>query len=96
MSLQQVLTILKELKPEIRQQYHAELKGVFGSYAREETRKDSDLDILAEFQESATLFDLAAMGDFLEEALHCKVDILSHRAIREELKPSIYQELIAL
>ena len=96
MSLQQILRILNDLKPAIRRQYHAELKGVFGSYAREETRQDSDLDILAEFQESATLFDLAAMGDFLEETLHCKVDILSHRAIREELKPSIYEELITI
>jgi len=42
-------------------------KSNFGSYAREEAHQDSDLDILAEFHEEATLLDLAAMGNFLEE-----------------------------
>ena len=96
MLLEQHLKILKSLKGEVRQSYKADLKGVFGSYVRGEAREDSDIDILVEFQEGATLFDLAGMGNFLEEKLQCKVDIVSQRAIREELKPYIYNELISL
>ena len=96
MFLEQHLKILKSLKSEVRQAYKANLKGVFGSYVRDEAKEDSDIDILVEFQEGATLFDLAGVGNFLEEKLQCKVDIVSQRAIREELKPYIYNELISV
>nr|MBC8234936.1 nucleotidyltransferase domain-containing protein [bacterium] len=56
MLLEQHLRILKSLKGEVRQTYKADLKGVFGSYVRGEAKEDSDIDILVEFQEGATLF----------------------------------------
>jgi hypothetical protein len=49
--------------------------------------------VLVEFLEGATLFDLAGLGDFLEEKLCCKVDIVSQRAIRKEIEPYIYGDL---
>lgn len=60
-----------------------------------EQKKNSDLDVLVEFLEGATLFDLAGLGNFLEEKLGCKVDVVSQRALREEIKPYVYKDLIA-
>ena len=87
MTKNQILKTLESLKPQVRRKYKAELKGIFGSYSRGEEKKNSDLDVLVEFLEGATLFDLAGLGNFLEEKLGCKVDVVSQRALREEIKP---------
>lgn len=92
----QIFESLKSLKDDVRQRYKADLKGIFGSFARNEIREDSDIDIMVEFWTGATLLDLTGLGNFLEEKLHRKVDIVSHRAIRKELKANIYKDMIYL
>ncbi len=96
MKKEAILETLKSLKDEAQQIYKAELKGIFGSYARGEEKEDSDIDVLVEFLENATLFELVGLGDFLEEKLNCKIDIVSQRAIREEIRPYIYRNLMYL
>ncbi len=93
-TLEEVERILKDLKEEIREQYKAEIVGIFGSYARGEQKERSDVDILVRFFEGTTLFDFVGLGDFLEEKLGIKVDIVSENAIRKELKDRILQEVI--
>ena len=48
-------------KDEIRRRYRAEIKGIFGSYARGDFDADSDLDLLVDFDEGANLFDLIGL-----------------------------------
>lgn len=43
--------------------------GVFGSVVRGEQSKESDIDVLVDFQEDADLLDLVGLGLFLEERL---------------------------
>lgn len=83
-------------KDEIRRRYRAEIKGIFGSYARGDFRADSDLDLLVDFDAGADLFDLVGLQQFLEEKLGCKVDLVSRRSLREELRASILNEMISL
>ncbi len=96
MTLNKIKKSLQNLKAEVKQKYRAEMKGIFGSYARGESKQDSDIDLLVEFQKGATLLDLTGLGNFLEEKLQCKVDIVSERAVRKELKPYIYNEMVYL
>jgi len=96
MHLKQLMEILKDLKSEILHRYKAELKGVFGSHARGEAGEESDIDILAEFRDGATLFDLSGMRNFLEERLGHKVDVVCQSSIREEIKPYIYKDMVTL
>ena len=96
MGKEEILETLTSIKDEVRQKYKAELKGIFGSYARGEEKENSDIDVLVEFLENATLFELVGLGDFLEEKLHCKVDIVSQRAIRREIEPYIYSDMVYL
>jgi len=88
----EILSILKVLKSEIRQRYRAEVKGIFGSYVRGEQKAESDIDVLVEFSEGANLLDLTGLSIFLEEKLHCRVDVVPESAIRSELKDSILKE----
>lgn len=89
-----IIGILNFLKSEIRDNYKAEIIGIFGSYARGEQNKYSDVDILVRFYESATLFDLVGLSDLLEDKLKIKVDVVSERALRPELKNQILKEAI--
>ncbi|MDI6810290.1 MAG: nucleotidyltransferase family protein [archaeon] len=92
--LERIITILQSLEEQIKKDYKAEIMGVFGSYVRGEQKVSSDVDILVNFHEGATLFDLVGLADFLEEKLDVKVDIVSERAIREELKEQILKEVV--
>lgn len=92
----QIFEALENLKDEAHRQYKAKLIGIFGSYARGEAKEESDIDILVEFQKGATLLDLVGLGNFLEERLRHKVDVVSHRAVRQELRSHIYSGIVYL
>ena len=51
--IEEIKKIVAEEKDEIRQQYKAEIKAIFGSYARGDFHADSDLDLLVDFDEGA-------------------------------------------
>ena len=89
-----VINTIKNLENEIRNKFKARVKGVFGSYARDEQSENSDIDIIVKFFEGASLFDFVGLAEYLEEKLEKKVDILSERAIRQELYEQIMKEVI--
>ena len=95
-SLPEILATLRELKEEAGRKYKAELKGIFGSYARGEENPGSDLDVLVEFNEGANLLDLVGLSLFLEEKLHCSVDVVPQSALRKELKSDILKEAVSV
>lgn len=92
LSSSKILRILNGVKREARLKYKAQIKGVFGSYAKGEQRKESDIDVLVEFDEGANLLDLTGLSLFLEEKLNCHVDVVPESAIRKEIKESILRE----
>ena len=90
MNRQQIDTIIiNYLKP-----YQPQRIGIFGSYARHEQTKESDIDILVKFKDTISLFDLARMHRELSNLLGIKVDLLTEGALKnEKLKKYIYQDL---
>ena len=83
-------------KDESRRSFTAEIQGIFGSYARGDIHGDRDLDLMGDFDEGADLFDLVGLQQFLAEKLACKVDLVSRRSLREELRTSVLNEMINL
>ena len=94
--IEDIQKTVTDVKDEIRDRYKAEIKGIFGSYARGDFHADSDLDLLVDFDEGANLFDLVGLQQFLEEKLGCKVDLVSRRSLRAELRTSVLNEMISL
>ena len=92
----EVIEILSGLKVEIRKRFKADLKGIFGSFARSQATPDSDIDILVDFLPSANLFDMAELTLYLEDKLHRNIDLVPESGIRKELRQSIMQEAIML
>ena len=71
---------------------------IFGSYARGEETKKSDLDILVRFNESAkiSLFDYVRIMDKIEKLLHKKIDLVSEGGIMAFAKESIDNDKILI
>ena len=88
-----ILDTLREKKGEVERRYHVKRMGLFGSYSRGDQRAGSDIDILVDFYDTADLFDLAGLKNFLEEVFQARVDVIPSRALREELKPAVLADV---
>jgi predicted nucleotidyltransferase len=64
-SLEEVKKILAEHKQEILQKYGVKIIGIFGSYARGEQTKESDVDILVDIEDSVGLEFISAMYGYV-------------------------------
>ena len=69
---------------------------IFGSLARGETNKNSDLDLLVEFEGEKSLLDLAGLKIELESALDQNVDLLTYRSVSPLLRDIIQKEQIQI
>ncbi|NPA62522.1 MAG: nucleotidyltransferase family protein [Methanococci archaeon] len=67
---------------------------IFGSYARNEQKETSDIDILVEFDKKKSLLDLVRLKYELEEVLGKEVDILTYNSIHPLLKERILNEAV--
>jgi predicted nucleotidyltransferase len=62
---------------------------LFGSYVRGDNSKTSDIDILVELPDNATLFELGGLKVTLEEELNKKVDVITYKSMSPIIKDSI-------
>jgi uncharacterized protein len=96
MRSQDIKSKLEQLKPVLRERYQVKAIGFFGSYARGEQNRKSDIDVLVEFVEgnSVDLFDFIELEDFLTSQLGVKVDLATKNALRPLIKDQILKETI--
>jgi len=65
---------------------------LFGSFARDQARADSDVDLLVEFDSSKSLWDLVRIEREFSEQLGRKVDLLTPRSVSPHLRDRILAE----
>ena len=71
--------------------------GIFGSYARGEAKKGSDIDILIKFRRGRkSLLDLVHVERMLKEDIGRKVDVVEYCTIHPKLKEGILNEEVKL
>ena len=78
MNRHEVLSILSGFKREFAEEYRILEIGIFGSFARDEAKEDSDVDIVFQTDEP-NLFRTARMKQALESLLLRHVDLLRWR-----------------
>ena len=83
---------LTALKPVLYRDFYVRKIGYFGSFSRNEQTEDSDIDILVEFEKPLgwNFFDLQ---DLLEEKLNRKVDLVSTKAVKKQLRDVIFNQV---
>jgi len=90
---EEVLRILQQEKPELARRYGVKRLALFGSYARDDQRGDSDVDILVEVDPSIGL-GFVELAERIEEALGVRAEVVSRRAIKPRYWEVIKEELI--
>jgi hypothetical protein len=89
-----ILNKLKNLENVLNKKYRVKSIGLFGSYAKNMQKENSDIDLLVDFEEDADLFHLVGLSYYLKKIFKTNVDITSKSSIKEELKQSILQEVL--
>jgi len=83
-------------KAELRKKFKVKTIGVFGSYARGEQKRSSDIDILVEFEQPVGLFQFMALEDHLSDLFGIKVDLVSKKALKPHIGERILSEVVIL
>jgi len=92
-SVKKIESIKKKIIP-ILKKNKVSRAGIFGSYARGEETKDSDVDILVEF--NGSLLDLVDLEIGLRKILKKKVDLLTYAGISPYLQKRILDEEVRI
>jgi predicted nucleotidyltransferase len=95
-SLEEIKGLIEQYRPELKRQFHVEKIGVFGSYARGDEKKKSDVDFLVTFDEDISLFDHVDLTLYLKDLMGRKVDVIQHDNLRPELREYVLKDLIYL
>jgi predicted nucleotidyltransferase len=80
--------------PILEEEYHVKSVEIFGSYARGEQSRKSDLDLLITFSQPYSLWKLLDVKEFLSKKLRLKVDLVPKDSIKPMLKERIIQEAV--
>jgi len=89
MDKKEILALLRTYKSRYAQQYGILSLGVFGSFAREQNREDSDLDICVTTT-TPNPFVLAHIKEDLEHMIRRRVDIVR---FRDRMNPYLKQRI---
>ena len=85
-----ICVVLRQHLPELQRRYRVRALWLFGSHARGEPRRRSDIDVLVEFSETPSLLELARLQRELSLLLGKRVDL----ALKDALKPHIGKRIL--
>lgn len=91
--LEDVKSVLRNIKPELSDRYGVDQLGLFGSIVRDDFTDESDIDIVVTFSRPIGI-DFVTLADELENKLHRKVDLVSKRGIQPHYLEIIEPEII--
>ncbi len=90
----QIEKLLRENGKTIRS-YAIESIGLFGSFARNESTINSDVDMIVTFQKGKKTFrNFMGLKIYLQDLLQREVDLVAHDNLRNELENNIMKEII--
>lgn len=93
---QSILAYLRQNRDYFQSHFHITRIGLFGSYARGEQSKGSDIDLLVEFAENTgQLFELKnELRDLLQRELGSPVDLAREKYLRPYIKDQVLAEVL--
>jgi predicted nucleotidyltransferase len=69
---------------------------VFGSVARGDAQPDSDIDIMADWREGISIFDMVGLWLDLKELLSRDIDLVDADTLKKRIRPSAMRDAIPL
>jgi predicted nucleotidyltransferase len=92
-NLEKLKLIIRENEQTLKNDFKIKKIAIFGSFARGEQKKNSDIDILVEFSEPVG-FEFFRASRYLEKILGIKVDLVTKDAIKPQLAKTINRDLM--
>jgi len=94
-STNELLTFLRTHKDEMKSRFGVVSIGLFGSYAREQAREDSDIDIAVELiPEKKTLTNFFSFRRYLERQFGKTVDLGIESTLKPLARETVAKEII--
>lgn len=87
-----ILKKLVELKPILKRDYAVKEIGLFGSFALDEATKDSDIDLIIEFDKPIG-WRFFSLEIYLEKIFNRKIDLVTKNALKEKVKEGILSKV---
>jgi predicted nucleotidyltransferase len=78
---------------DVCRQNDVSMVGIFGSMARGEAKKKSDIDLIVRFSRRKSLLAMVRLERELSEALGRKVDLLTETAISPYMRERVLEEM---
>jgi len=93
---EEILHFLRENKNELLSKYHLSKIGLFGSFARGESTKESDVDILFDFNENMKdVYTLKiTLKNYLSKNFNRSVDLAREKYLKPFAKSQILKDTI--
>ncbi len=92
--VEQLIKILRQRMPELKERYNVTSLGLFGSYVRNQQTPRSDLDILVEFAEAPDIFEFMDLEKHLAKLLGVRVELVSRKALKGNIGQRILREVL--
>ncbi len=90
----QAVNLLRQHKQTLEQRFGVIELALFGSIVRDEAFQGSDVDILVRFDDPAAFRAYFGTASYLEEVFGRRVDLVTPKALRPELRPFVEREAI--
>ena len=94
MTRDEALTLLRAHKAVVVERFGVTGLALFGSTVRDEASDGSDVDVLVHFDGPATSKRYFGLQFYLEDLLGHPVDLVTHKALRQELRPYVEAEAV--
>jgi len=92
---EQLIQKIREIKPELVNNFGVENIALFGSVASNENNSNSDIDIFVSLKQGYKTFDnFMDLKFYLEEALAGKVDLMIKESIRARFQKTIFEKAV--
>jgi len=81
---------------EIAAKHGARNVRIFGSVARGDFHRGSDVDVLVDLEPDRSLFDLGGLLVDLRDLLGCEVDVVTEQGLRSRIREQVIREAVPL
>jgi predicted nucleotidyltransferase len=87
-----ILSKLRELKPELHKDYSVSKIGLFGSFSDGSSTEESDIDILVELERPIG-WKIFTLEIYLAQIFDRKIDLVTKNALKEQIKDNILKQV---
>lgn len=88
----EIINKLKELKPQLYQDYSVKQIGLFGSFSDNSENEESDIDLIVDLEKPIG-WKFFSLEIYLEKVFGRKIDLVTKNALKSQIKDQILNQI---